>query len=203
MSQIIIISGKQGSGKSTLQKALASEWQKRMKGGRAITVNFADIIYEMHDSVIGILERYWPKRDIVKDGPLLQLLGTEWGRNTIDKDIWVKCLLAKIRILERQNSHYENLIFIVGDCRFKNEFDLFSEALRIRLAAPLEIRKQRVSMWRDNDAHPSEIDLDSYSTDGKFDLILNTFGETINTQEHIELIMAQLQKNNWKEKRIL
>lgn len=196
--QSVIISGKQGSGKTTTQNELVKVWQ-RQPGGRAITINFADVLYEMHDLVLNVLNQYWPDRGLKKDGPLLQVLGTEWGRNTVDQDIWVKIVKEKIIQLTIQNKHYENLLFIIGDCRFTNEFDLFDEALRVRLECHEAIRKQRCSMWRENTQHPSEIGLDGYV--GKFDLVFNTGDEMMRTSDIVELINAQLQKNVWKEKR--
>jgi hypothetical protein len=199
--QIVLISGKQGSGKSTLQNLLVTTWQKEVKGSRAINLNFADILYEMHDKVLSVLHKYWPPRDIIKDGPLLQLLGTQWGRDTIDKNIWVICLHEKIRQLAEQNSHYKNLLFIIGDCRFPNEFEAFPEALRVRLRASEETRKARVSMWRENTNHPSEIALDSYDQADKFDLHFSTDNNGYRIDEMTQLIIAQLLKNSWAEKR--
>jgi len=199
--QIVLISGRQGSGKSTLQKRIVLDWQSQVKNSRAITLNFADILYEMHDKVLQVLNQYWPPREIVKDGPLLQLLGTQWGRDTIDKDIWVKCLQAKIKQLTEQNSHYQNLLFIIGDCRFPNELEAFPEALSIRLRASEETRKARVSMWRENTNHPSEIALDKYDIGDKFDLHFSTDKNGFAVDEMSQLIIAQLLKNNWVEKR--
>jgi predicted AAA+ superfamily ATPase len=188
--RIILLSGKQGAGKSTLQQAIIKEWHHekyRGEGHRAYAVNFADIIYEMHDSVLGILHNYWPKRDIAKDGPLLQLLGTEWGRRTIDENIWVKCLRRKIEKQHELNK-FKSPLFVVGDCRFPNEFDEFPDALRVRVHAPEIVRKARCSMWRNNSEHESETALDQYMLDGKFDFIVDS--ATQNVEQSVEAIFA-------------
>jgi len=193
--KIVLISGKQGSGKTTLQKALCASWAMRYSKP-AFAMNFADILYEMHDAVLSVFHKYHPPRNIAKDGPLLQLLGTEWGRNTIHTDIWVKCLKSKI---EKTGVTYPEGLFVIGDARFENEFDTFPEALRVRLVCDEDVRKQRCSMWRENVNHPSEIGLDKYATDGRFDLYYATEIESV---EHVvELILAQLQKSTWFEKR--
>lgn len=190
--KIVMLSGQQGSGKTTVQKHLINYLGQR--GFYATSVNFADIIYEMHDSVLDILNKHWPKRDMVKDGPLLQLLGTEWGRKTIDEEIWVKCLRNKIDKLKISNGY-----FIIGDCRFENEFDAFPDALRVRLFADEKVRKARCSMWRENTNHPSETGLCHYSSINKFDLYIPT--DTVDADGCVNLIVAQLQKNTWAEKR--
>lgn len=192
--KVVLISGKQGSGKTTLQKALCHEWtaSPRMGDGRAF--NFADIIYEMHDKVLAVLHNYWPDRNLVKDGPLLQLLGTQWGRDTIDTDIWVKCMVKKLEVMAQFNVG----LAVVGDCRFENEFDAFPDALRVRLYCPESTRKLRCSMWRDNVLHPSEIGLDEYHVKNKFDLVLQT--HTMTLEQAVFAVFNKLDLG-WMDKR--
>lgn len=191
MKQIILISGAQGSGKTSTQNEII----RRLSGKRSCQViNFADVIYEMHDRTLDVLHKFIPRRELVKDGPLLQLLGTEWGRKTIDENIWVRIAQEKYRQIQ-----LEDCVVIVGDCRFENEFDAFPEALRIRLECPEKVRKERCSMWRENTKHPSEISLDEYARQGKFDLYIDT--SKVTCENATTLIMAQIDKNSWLEKR--
>lgn len=44
---------------------------------------------------------------------LMQMIGTEWGRNLIDPDIWVKAWLRKVEAIAGP--------VVVDDCRFPNE----------------------------------------------------------------------------------
>lgn len=200
MIQVLLISGKQGSGKTTLQKALIEKF-KPQTGTRCHLINFADPLYEMHNFCVGKLEALGVKRDIVKDGPLLQLLGTEWGRKTVDENVWVDALYGQINlIMEREGRGYEKNVFIVGDCRFRNELMGLPNALRIRLECSRDTRKARCTAWRENDTHPSEVDLDEWVYEvGRFDLIFNTGTQA--TAHIATMIMAQLDKNVWLEKR--
>jgi hypothetical protein len=50
---------------------------------------------------------------------LLQFIGTEWGRDTVDRDIWVKKLYKKI-------SDYTEIL-IIPDTRFDNEVEFLRE----------------------------------------------------------------------------
>jgi energy-coupling factor transporter ATP-binding protein EcfA2 len=193
----VLLSGKQGSGKSTLAAALERRLQMS-KGWRVFTINFADSIYAIHDYARGYLQhRGFPPTESckIKDGNLLQFLGTEWGRKTYGDDVWVRVLLNKIdETVARLGSSFENYVFIVGDCRFRNEFDACPGALRIRLEASREVRKRRVSMWRENDTHLSETDLDQYADDGLFDLYFGT--ELGGTDETVEVIFEKLKERS-------
>lgn len=188
--KIVLLSAKQGGGKTTLQKLLAERSENK---AATYCVNFADILYEMHDAVLAILNRYWPKRDIAKDGPLLQVLGTEWGRRTLGEDVWVKCLQNKIKMLPPES------LVIIGDCRFENEFDGFPQALRIRLVAPEQVRKARCSMWRENTRHPSEVSLDKYEAERRFDLMFDT--HVMPAEVCADQIYSRLTESEWAEKR--
>lgn len=58
-----------------------------------------------------------------------QTLGTEWGREIIDPDIWVELWyqMVELRIAEIQRQrHYDNghIIFIADDIRFPNEINV-------------------------------------------------------------------------------
>lgn len=164
--KVILVSGKQGSGKTTLAQALVHKFEQA--GEVAMRVRFASTIYEMHDAIKRIAFQYGiPCEE--KEGSLLQFLGTEWGRKLKGDDIWVKALKKKM-----ENMH-QNMqpIFIIEDCRFKNELSAFPDAFKIRLRADEEIRKSRADGWRGNTQHQSEIDLDDVPIT-VFDLVVNT-----------------------------
>jgi hypothetical protein len=197
---LVLISGRQGAGKTTLQKLLI-EKRNALSNHRAAAVNFADILYEMHDAVRAVGDKYGIMKKNPKDGPLLQVLGTEWGRNTIGDNIWVDALKKKIDLVSVREGvfAYDQSLFVVGDCRFRNEFDAFPKALRIRLNCMEALRRERCSMWRDNSSHPSEVDLDGYNEEFKFD-------KYFDTRETPALIIAEsvidtLHQNAWLENR--
>lgn len=172
--RIILLSGKQGSGKSTLQEALRLAINAQPESA-ALPANFADILYEMHDEVRAVAKHYGIPLVQPKDGVLLQLLGTEWGRKTLGENVWVDALKNYLARMESAHGkNVKNLTAIVGDCRFENEFDAFPEAFKVRLRASTDVRKARCSMWRPNDQHPSEIGLDAYDNANRFDLVLDT-----------------------------
>ena len=101
--------------------------------------------------------------------------------------------------LDLLNHGEEHDLVIVGDCRFENEFMAFPEALRVRLQCPEDIRRKRCSMWRENVEHPSEIGLDRYANEGKFDIYMNTNEE--NVDGCVSRLVVALEKGCWVERR--
>lgn len=173
MKQVVLISGRQGSGKSTTsQRVRESLWAA---GRQAQHFKFAGALYEMHTAIRAILTRYGVDELKTVDGPLLQLLGTEWGRKTRSDDIWVRCLLSSVQDYWLANPYG---IVIIDDCRFENEFRAFTacndvEVVQVRLVAPRETRKLRAEKWRENESHPSEAGLDGID-DSYFDIVADT-----------------------------
>lgn len=193
---VILISGKQGSGKSTLTSLLLEALD-----GWTCELKFASVIYDIHDAARAVLQDLGidpPPGLEIKDGKLLQFLGTEWGRQTYGEDIWVKCAQAEVaKYFKRQEDTglaEEGSAVIVSDCRFKNEFEAFPEALRIRLECPRELRQQRCEQWRDNDKHPSEIDLDTYVAENRFDLVFDTHLDR--PEKIVEKILSHLKEKS-------
>lgn len=194
MNCTILISAKQGGGKTTTANAIVDHFNKHTISS-AHNLIFANTIYQMHNTILDILESKGIKVERKKYGALLQFLGTQFGRETdfgpevgIDPNIWVKCLLGEINNLIVTNPA-TSIISVVSDCRFKNEFDLV-HGFKVRLEASRDVRKARCDGWRDNETHQSETDLDEYAKDKKFHLYLNT--ETTPIEECVNQVITGL-----------
>lgn len=164
MKRILVISGKQGSGKSTQSELVAKIAVTKDFVPRVF--KFAEPLYEMHNALVPILKKHglFPEGS-AKDGDLLQVLGTEYGRNCRGWNVWVDICRKRV---DEWLALSEKHIAIIDDCRFPNEFDAFEDALRVRLDAPEAVRKERCSYWRENQTHLSETALDEYVMKGKF-----------------------------------
>lgn len=174
MSKVILISGKQGSGKTTLGVNLEKLF--RSSGIGLMREQFARPLYEAHDAVYAVLMHYGIRLEGAKDAELLQVLGTEWGRKK-NPDFWVNIARARMAQVETQLATAPTkapLVFSFEDTRFENEFHMTPDAITVRLECPKEVRKQRVSYWRENDSHPSEVGLDAYAAKGLFKMTFNT-----------------------------
>lgn len=183
--KIVLISGKQGSGKSTLANAIQSHWIQNAYGV-CEHFCFAQPLYDMHNLCLNYLKKEAGIDRGNKDGVLLQLLGTEWGRKTVDENIWVNIMKHKISVLEREHRH--NPVVVISDCRFKNELEAFPQALKVRLECDRDVRKGRAHSWRDSENHPSETDLDGAA----FDLTFNSDAQPLDL--YLRFVIDRLAK---------
>lgn len=167
MKQVtILISGRQGSGKTTLANLICNSVNFVMNEAniKAFQHTFAGTIYQLHNMILQAVASYGlptPK----KDGNLLQLLGTEWGRKTYGDNVWVNIVKHQMEDRSRFAAAANGIVFVVSDTRFPNELEAFPGAVTVRLECPEEIRKARIlatpgQSWRENTNHPSETGLD-------------------------------------------
>jgi hypothetical protein len=90
---------------------------------------------------------------------LMQLLGTEFGRDLVSKSIWVDHLVERIRKSGAKN-------IVIDDVRFDNEV----EALKLEGAYIVEVRRDD-SFYKRDDVHISEHGVSDDLIDTAFDNI--------------------------------
>lgn len=123
---------------------------------------------------------------------LLQIEGTENGRDILGKDIWIRYLHNWIKVHESRGTRN----FICTDVRFLNEFDYIKKrgGIVIRIDAP-QRNMERLLSESDGDSniletlkkHRSECDLDNLS-DNNFDLIIKNDQGSIISDYYPELL---------------
>ena len=186
---LILISGKQGSGKSSTARNLKDFFEfNSISRLKVYQTKFAKVIYEMHDSIRQIGGKYGIPMER-KMGDLLQFLGTEFGRKKFGQDVWVK---SAANDLLKKEKDYD--IFIIDDLRFHNEADIKKylpewNVFKVRLNSADNIRRERCDGWRDDTSHPSETSLDDYE---EFDLKVNT--DVCGELEVVDLILKAIHK---------
>ncbi len=197
MMDIVALSGKAGSGKTSIKTELERQY-KLLKYDNFAYFKYADALYEIHDIILNNMERITGIPRVKKDRVLLQLLGTDWGRKVFGQNVWVNILLKRMAEYELKMVN-ARVLCVLDDMRFPNEFHGMSEGLRVHLEAPEDVRRARADQFPENTLHESETALDEIASLGWFDLNLDTAGDDLN--KCVNLILAQLQKNSWKEKR--
>lgn len=150
---IIGITGMAGSGKDTVRAILEAEHA-------AHGMAFADPMRTMISALFvanGIDTRYMLDREF-KEQPIpgigvsyrqmAQTLGTQWGRDCLDADIWVRIAAAKVRDLDWQRSAPG--AYVISDVRFDNE----AEWIRAQGGVIWRVRREQARPVR---THASEL----------------------------------------------
>lgn len=118
MQKLLIgIAGKAGSGKDTAANYLKLVYDFR-------SVAFADPIRAGMKAIIGLDDCHFahPTKEVVlpefgkSPRQMMQTLGTEWGRNQVNQDLWL--ILAGIRKAEHNSMGWD---VVITDVRFENE----------------------------------------------------------------------------------
>jgi hypothetical protein len=154
--------GKMRSGKDE-----AANYIKSKYGGNIL--KFADPLYEIEAAIFKIVGIPIPE-DKTKRRRLLQFIGTEWGRETIDPDLWIKLMDNKIMA----NRLLTDNFMMVTDVRFPNEV----EVLRQHGFAIIQIQRPddfRIAAGATLGNHASEVSLDAY-TDFDIKILNNVDG---------------------------
>jgi hypothetical protein len=59
---------------------------------------------------------------------LLQTLGTNWGRQMVNENIWLNCMRTRLEAYPAAlDMGYEGAVIVITDCRFDNEAELIHE----------------------------------------------------------------------------
>jgi hypothetical protein len=151
---IVGITGRIGQGKSTAGKILAAQYPK------ATVLPFAKAV---KDSAITL---GWDGKKDDKGRRLLQLLGTEIGRQCIDENIWVNKWLSVVHMADDD-------ILIADDVRFPNEIKAIRELNGTVLNIYNRHKKQSDADTHDSERQQLDWDYRISNKSGMKDLTLN------------------------------
>lgn len=173
MKHLVLIFGNAQHGKNALGAALAAAWREQL--ARVELMAFADPVKRAAMALLGMPRevayggeeerRAWKRWG--RDGrEWLQWVGTEVGRNLVDRDLWVH------RLVDRALASPAGVV-IVTDGRFANELEIPREHAGpdLRVTA-IRIRRPSVEV---DCSHPSEGELRAIH-DVRFDWVVNNTG---------------------------
>lgn len=116
--RLLGIAGRAGSGKTSVAGMIPG----------ATTLQLADPLYAMLATMLGLPEPILRQREFKESEIpwlgksvrcLLQTLGTEWGRQHVCPDVWIRHLERRVELLAEQGV----TVIAVADVRFDNEVD--------------------------------------------------------------------------------
>jgi len=182
MVEIIGLLGHQGVGKNYIsEKILPTILSKKNYVVLAFADHFKIDCISKHNADYN---KVFGEKDF-ETRRLLQLCGTEEGRNKYGFDIWVKTMLNWVKVLSSRGVER----FIISDVRFENEIEWIKSlgGIIIKIEAP-ERYKQRLINETNGDEekmkeimnHYSEINIDIIKN---YDILIhNDFNNNINNE---------------------
>lgn len=185
----IFLGGSQGSGKSTAASFIKDHLFQH--GWIVHVLKFADPVYEITNYVDAFMSNIVKREIPKKNGPLMQKMGTDIGRQMYGQNIWVDYLKSRIDWMKDSTG---NVCFIIEDTRMENELDLQDrlegiETTSIYLDATEESRKPRTESWRENTSHQSE---QAFLFQDFFKYTIDTNGDIENKNAVIKDILGNM-----------
>lgn len=130
---LIAFSGLKGSGKDTAAKVLINEYGfTKIAFADALresllTLNpwIADVPFYGTAPLAELIEAVgwdWAKNNVPEVRRLMQVFGTEVGRQILGENVWVDLLAKKYRDIAASSSRY-----VITDCRFPNEVNFVKD----------------------------------------------------------------------------
>lgn len=111
---IIGFTGSMGSGKST-----AIDCIKELQHKKVYNIKFAQPLYDMQEYVYRRVSTVYERPStFIKDRKLLQFLGTDWGRETINDTVWIDLWKQEVKSILNSTAR---TIITCDDVRFDNE----------------------------------------------------------------------------------
>lgn len=125
--KLVALAGRAGSGKDTVADMIDGQLERRFNHDYTLILEkFAAPIKAAIEAMFGIdlenmsrAEKEAPLAPFTKSPrQLMQTLGTEWGRDLVDADLWVKLLAGRLAEITIEDKDW----IVITDCRFPNEF---------------------------------------------------------------------------------
>lgn len=164
---VIAFSGNKGVGKDTCAAVLIDRLHfEQMAFADAVKNHCASIFALSPEQLHGDLKDVVDARYRKSPRELLQLFGTDFVRNMVDNEFWLKVMKARVRAASGP--------VVITDCRFQNEVDMVKEAGGVVIYIQRGTSAEQV--------HESE---QTHTLKNIDHVIHNTFASAQELQEHV------------------
>lgn len=172
---VIVLSGKARSGKDTSLEILKRKYEQI--GKKVISLYYASYIKEYAKKISS-----WDGNDENKPRALLQELGTDIIRNTIDKNFFINRIIEDIKVYSKFFD-----IIIIGDARFPEEIDYIKNEFKNVISVHIN-RKDMNLLTKEEKKHVTETALDNYK---RYDYEINNDGSIEDLKTKLEEIIKE------------
>lgn len=172
---VIVLSGKARSGKDTSLEILKRKYEQI--GKKVISLYYASYIKEYAKKISS-----WDGNDENKPRALLQELGTDIIRNTIDKNFFINRIIEDIKVYSKFFD-----IIIIGDARFPEEIDYIKKEFNKVISVHIN-RKDMNLLTEEEKKHVTETALDDYKS---YDYEINNDGSIEDLKTKLEEIIKE------------
>lgn len=172
MSTVILLTGAAGAGKTAVANYLADEYAVNLFKFAQPLKNFCYDVLDMTASQVDGKDKELPLERFGGKTPryIQQTLGTEWGRNMIDSDIWANLALRELRYDEVASLSGSDNNYVFDDTRFPNEIEVMKNCPDFRtIVVKIVGRSKELNLGEA--CHASE------SHDLPFDILIANKGE--------------------------
>lgn len=148
--KLIGLSGKMGSGKSTIVQCLKDITLEE----KVLVVKLAGPLYDIQEYVYRRISQVHQRPEsFIKDRKLLQWIGSEWGRDTIGTNLWVDLFRFEVLALHKK---YPHAIIVCDDVRFDNEAEAIKDLGGKVVKVTSTLNEKRIDMAAGISNHQSE-----------------------------------------------
>lgn len=170
---IILISGKKGTGKTTLANDIIKTFD-------AERMSFADPIKQQAKEFVQSLGFVWEvQKELYR--PIIQATGT--ALRNLDENYWINKAIDRVEDSDKK-------IIVFDDCRFIGEMKAFDDFKTSGDYTVIKVKSKRKSIYASGDTDISEVNLDNIS-DASWDLVFTDADITKDIVQRIAKIIDE------------
>lgn len=174
--KIYIIAGKARHGKDTTALAI----KKAYKDKKLINLSYGSYIKMYAQNISD-----WDGKEETKPRELLQQLGTEIIRNTIDKNFFINRICEDIKVY----SHFFDVITI-SDARFPDEIEIPKKTFKDVITIKVIRNNFETTLNEKETKHATETALDEFND---YDYIIENDGTIEELEEKVEKLVKKVE----------